>query len=76
MRNARILNEINNEIWVFLERNTKRNLVHFKRSTGQGQAVSFNGLWAKFMHMCPRVLDDSRPVISKIQHSMDLAGSV
>jgi hypothetical protein len=33
-------------------------------------AVSFNGLWAKFMHMCPRVLDDSKPVISRIQHGM------
>ena len=31
------INEINNEIWVFLERNTKRKLVHFKRNTGQGQ---------------------------------------
>ena len=32
-----IWNEINNEIWVFLERNTKRNLVHFKWNTGRGQ---------------------------------------
>ena len=32
-----MFNGINNEIWAFLERNTKRNLVHFKRNTGQGQ---------------------------------------
>jgi len=32
-------NEIKNEIWAFLARITKRNLVLFKRNTGQGQAV-------------------------------------
>ena len=40
MRNVRIFflqNEIKNEIWAFLARNTKRNLVLFKRNTGQGQ---------------------------------------
>ena len=40
MRNVRIFflqNEINNEIWAFLARITKRNLVLFKRNTGQGQ---------------------------------------
>jgi hypothetical protein len=35
VRNLFIKNEINDEIWAFLERNTKRNLGHFKRSTGQ-----------------------------------------
>ena len=40
MRNVRIYflqNEINNEIWAFLARITKRNLVLFKRNIGQGQ---------------------------------------
>jgi uncharacterized protein YggT (Ycf19 family) len=42
MRNVRnffLQNEINNEIWAFLARITKRNLVLFKRITGQGQVV-------------------------------------
>jgi hypothetical protein len=34
---------IHNEIWAFLERNAKRNLVHFKRNTGQGQAMANKG---------------------------------
>jgi len=42
-RNSRIFfqsNEINSEIWAFLERYTKRNLVLFKRNTGQGQVLA------------------------------------
>jgi hypothetical protein len=38
---CRKIYEINNKIWVFLERNTNRNLVHFKRNTGQGQSMEY-----------------------------------
>ena len=35
---------------------------------------SLTGLWAEFMHQphgCVRVLDDSKPAISQLQHGMD-----